>query len=126
MFGAQHLHHTLTCICAFVPLQQDPPLLPLRYPPHRRPEFPAEHQAMVCLIPMLRGFLPLDGGEVLHVGAKCVLHDHCVLPRLPIVQSLLDPSVDVLGCGEMAGSPERHRLKDDETLRVPPPAAHTP
>ena len=29
------------------------PRLLLRYPPHCCPEFPAEHQAMVCLIPML-------------------------------------------------------------------------
>ena len=124
MFGAQHLHHTLPSLRAFVLWQQDPPLLPLCDPPHRRPEFPAEHQAMVCLSPMLRGFFPADGGEVLCAGPQRVLHEHCVLPRLPSAQALLDPSMDVPVCRDMAGPLERHHLKDDKTTRVPPSVAH--
>ena len=111
------------CTC---PLETGTPLILLRYPTHRRPEFPAEHQAMVCLSPIIGGFIPADGGEVLRAGAQCVLHEHCVVSCLPSVQALLDPSAYVLGCRDMAGPLECHRMKGNETLRVPPPVAHPP
>ena len=38
---------------------------------------------------------------------------------LPSVQSILYPSLDCLGCGDMSGSLKDHRLEDDGLLRVP-------
>ena len=52
---------------------------------------------MVCLSLMLCGFIPADGGEVLHAGEQFVLHELCVLSRLPSVQALLNMSTDVPG-----------------------------
>ena len=81
---------------------------------------------MVGLSLILFGFIPADGDEVLRARAQCILHEHCVLSLIPSVQALLDPKAYVLGCHDMAGPLEHHRLKDDETLRVPPPVAHPP
>ena len=81
---------------------------------------------MVGLRPMLCGFIPADGGEVLRARAQCVLHEHCVLSLLLSVQALLDPTAYVPVFCDVAGPLERHRLKDDETLRVPPPVVHPP
>ena len=81
---------------------------------------------MLGLSPMLCGFIPSDGGEVLRTRAQCVLHYHGVLSILPSVQALLGPTPYVQGCRDMVGPLKRHRLKDDETLGVPPPATHPP
>ena len=81
---------------------------------------------MICLSPVILGFFLADGGEVLCKEPQYVLHYHFVVLRLPHVQALLYPSKDVPLCCDMTGPLERHRLKDDETLRVPPPVAHTP
>ena len=94
--------------------------------PHRLPEFSAEHQAIKCLSPVLRGLFPEDGGEVLGTGPQCVLHEHCVMLRLPRVQALFYPSPYVPGCCDMAGPLEGRHLKDIETLQVPPPVKHPP
>ena len=55
-----------------------------------------------------------------------VLHEHCLMPLLLSVQSLFNPLTDVPECRDMAGPLERHRLKEDEMLQVPPPVAHPP
>ena len=81
---------------------------------------------MLGLSSMLSGFITADVGNVLRARAQCVIHEHCVLSRLPSVQALLDPLAYVLRCRDMAGPLERHRLKDYETLRVTPPVAHPP
>ena len=126
MFVAQHLHHALPRLCAVVVGLQHPSLLALGDPPHRRPEFTADHQAMKGLGPVLRGFFPVDGSEVLSGGPQRVLHQHRELARLPRVEAFLNPSPNIPGCCDMAGPLECHRLKDDEALRVPPPVQHPP
>ena len=54
MFGAEHLHHVLPRLRAVVIRLQHPSLIALCDPPHLRPEFTAEHQAMKGLGPVLR------------------------------------------------------------------------
>ena len=126
MFDAEHLHHSLPRLRAVVFWKESPPLFPFRDPPHRRPEFSAEHQAMKCLSPVLRRFFLADGGEVLGTGPQCVLHEHRVMLRLPRIQALFYPSLYIPGCCDMAGPLERHCLKDNEMLRAPTPVKHPP
>ena len=118
--------HAHPYLCTFPLATGSTPLLPLRYPPHCRLEFPAENQAKVGLSTVLCGFIPVAGVEVLRARAQCVLHYHGVIPLLPSVQSLLNPTPYVLGCRDMVGPLERHRLKDNETLGVPSPVTHSP
>ena len=75
---------------------------------------------------MIRGFLATDRGEILSGGPQCVLHQHGIPPRLPRIKTFLNAPSDVPGCRDMAGSLERHRLKDDELLRVPAPVTDPP
>ena len=65
---------------------------------------------------VLRSFLPADGSEVLSGGPQRVIHQHCELSRLPHVNAFPNPPPDILGCCDMGGSLESHRLKDDEAL----------
>ena len=81
---------------------------------------------MECFGSMLCGFLSTDSGEVLSGGPQRVLHQHLVSSCLPRIQTFLDPPSYVPGCHDMAGPLERQRLKDDETLRVPPPVTDPP
>ena len=79
-------------ICAVVLWKEYPPLFSLRDTPQHRQEFSTEHQAMKCLSPVLRGFFPEDGGELLGTGPQFVLHEHHIMLRLPRVQALFYPS----------------------------------
>ena len=62
VFGAEHLHHLVPRLCAPVLRLEDSARLPFVDTPHRRPELPAEHQAMIGLCPVLRRSLSLGDG----------------------------------------------------------------
>ena len=74
---------------------------------------------MIYLSPVIRGIPPPAGGEILIASARCILHQHCVLPRFPGVYYLADPSSDLTGIGDVSGTLEGHCLEDDEPLRFP-------
>ena len=81
---------------------------------------------MKGLGPVLPSFFPADRSEVLSGGPQRVLHQHRELACLPRVEAFLNPSLNIPGCCDMAGPLERHRLKDDEALRVSSPVQHPP
>ena len=53
-----------------------------------------------------------------------LLYQYPMAPCLPVVQPLLDPLSNLLGCGDLIGLLQDHRLKDDEPLRVPQSVPH--
>ena len=126
MFCVKRLQKTIPRLHAMPLWLQDPSLLPLCDPPHRCPEFTAEHQAKKGFVPMFRGFLSTDRGEVQSGGPQRVLHQHRESPPLPRIETFLNAPSDVPGCCDMTGSLERHHLKDDETLQVPTPVTDPP
>ena len=81
-----------------------------------RREETAEHRAKTFHGLVLRSFFLVDGSEVLSGGTHRVLHQHCELFCLPHVNAFPNPPPDILGCCDMGGSMESHRLKDDEAL----------
>ena len=74
VFGAQYLHLPVPHLCTLIPWLEDPYPIPLFDPPHYRPELPAEHQAVVCLRPVLHRLLSLGDGEVLCARVQSILH----------------------------------------------------
>ena len=72
---------------------------------------------MVGLIPVILGLLSAGGDEVLWTCAQVLLHQHPMVPCLPGVHPLFDPPTDCLGCGDMTGTFQDYRLKDNEPLR---------
>ena len=118
MFGVEHLHHPVPRIRTPVPGLQDAARLSLSNPPHRHPELPAEHQAMVSLGPVLCRLLPPGDGKVLLACPQRVLSQHCEFAFPPGVQPLFDAPADRLGCGDMTGLFKDHQLKDNEPLQV--------
>ena len=73
---------------------------------------------------MLRRLPPTGDGEVLCARAQGVLGEHPMLVVLPSVQALLYPPSDGVGCGDMLGLLQYHRLEDDEPLQVPQSVPH--
>ena len=118
MFGAQHLHQPIPSFCAVLLRLQHAPHISLSYPRHHHPHLPSEHRAVVCLSPVLLRLLPVFGGELLLTILQRLLHKHTVSPGFPGVNPLLNPPPDRVGCGDMSGSLQYHRLEDDEPLRV--------
>ena len=79
---------------------------------------------MVSLGPVLHRLLPTGNGKVLLAGPQGVLDQHHVLALPPGVKPFFNVTRDRLGCGDMTGSFQYHRLEDDEPLRVPPSVLH--
>ena len=96
----------------------------LRNPSHRRPELPPKHQAIVCMFLALHRLFPPGDGELLNARAQGVLDKHPMLAVPPSVQALLYPPSDGVGCGDMLGLFQYHRLKNDEPLKVPLSVLH--
>ena len=71
---------------------------------------------MIRLCRVLCRLLPAGNGEVLCARAQGVPHEHPIFAVLPSVQLLPYPPLDGVGCGDMLGSLEDHRLEDDEPL----------
>ena len=80
---------------------------------------------MVFLCPVLRQLLPPGDGEIICARAQGVLDEHPILVILPSVQELLYPPLDGVGCGDMLGSLQYHRLEYEEPLQVPLSVPHT-
>ena len=79
---------------------------------------------MVRLSLVLRRLLLPGKSEILPACPQCVLY-HNGMPSLrPGVQTLSNALTDGLGCGDMTGLLQDHRLKEDEPLRVPPSVLH--
>ena len=82
MFGAHHLHHLLPgFISIFFRLKHD---LLLFNTPHRPPQIPAEHEAVIVLSPVILGLLYAGGSEVLLKCPQCLLYEHPLPPYLPM------------------------------------------
>ena len=64
---------------------EEPSRIPLRYPPHLRPELPPEQQAVEFLSLLLRRLLSQGDGEVLCARAQSMLYEHPVLAFRPSV-----------------------------------------
>ena len=94
-------------------------VLPIRYPETRQSQFSLEHQDVVYLRPVIRGILPPSGVEILHASARCILHQHLVLPRFTGVRSPINMSPDLTGLGDVSGALEGRRLEYDKPIRVP-------
>ena len=72
-----------TYITPPVPRLEDTARILFGDPPHRRPELPADHQAVIGLCPVLRRHLYLGDGEVLRTLSQRVFHQHSVTPLRP-------------------------------------------
>ena len=94
-------------------------VLPIRYPETRQSQFSLEHQDVVYLRPVIRGILPPSGVEILLASARCILHQHLVLPRFKGVRSPINMSPDLTGLGDVSGALEGRRLEYDKPIRVP-------
>ena len=83
-----------------------------------------EHQAVVCLCPVLRRILSPGGGQIVIARPEGVPDKHRMLAGLPGLQPFLYPAPDCMGCIDVVGSLHDHRLEDNEPLRVPPTVPH--
>ena len=101
-----------------------PPRLPLCNPSDHRSEFTTEHQAVVCLCPVLRRLLSLGGGQIVLARPEGVPDKHCMFAGPPGLQPFLYPASDRMRWRDVAGSLYDHHLEDDEPLRVPPTVSH--
>ena len=72
----------------------------------------------------LHRLFPPGDGELLNARAQGVLDKHPMLAVPPSVQALLYPPSDGVGCGDMLGLFQYHRLKNDEPLKVPLSVLH--
>ena len=100
---AEDVQDRLSCIGERVLWMAHPSLLPVRDPANLRLQFYPEHQAVVYLCPVIQGILPPAGGEILRASARCILHQHLVLPCFLGVQSTINPLPYLTGLGDVSG-----------------------
>ena len=79
---------------------------------------------MVCLSPVLRRLLPPGGGQVVLARPEGVPDKHHMLAGPPGIYPILNLAPDRMGCGDVAGLLQDHRLECNEPLRVPPLVLH--
>ena len=80
---------------------------------------------MVGLGPVLRNLFPPGVVKVLLARPLGVANKHCMLAFTPGIEPFHDMTSDRMGCGDVAGSLQDHRLEEDEPLLVPPPVLHS-
>ena len=68
------------------------------------------------LIPVILRLLRTGGGEVLFECPQSLLHKNPVQPCFPCVQTLLYFSPNRVGCIDMLGSLQYHRLEHNKLL----------
>ena len=71
---------------------------------------------MVCLCLVLFRILPLGEVEVLCALVQDILDAYTMFAVLPSFQTLLYLPLDGVGCGDMLGSLQYHRLEDNGPL----------
>ena len=79
---------------------------------------------MVDICPVLLVLHSAVIGEGLLTHVQGILYQHSITTCILGVKNLLNTPPDCVGCGDMTGLLQDHRLKDDEPLRVPQSVPH--